>query len=178
MKNFNILSLIFTLLILGFSFTSVKAQDDTPDDVKSSSVRRIQRRPNLLQELNLSREQIQQIRSINQSRKPLMQESQIRLREANRALDEAIYADTPDETLIQERLKAVQLAQAEHIKNRTQIEFAIRRVLNPDQLVRFRELRRQLMNLVETRKNRQVKPDSVNTPNPQNFNRQRRRRGF
>src|SRR5215213_10761722 len=114
MRKFRLFSLIITLFVFGFAAGETRAQEEMPPDDRPPMGQ--QRRPNLLQELNLSREQIQQIRRINQARKPLMQEAQMRFRQANRSLDEAIYADSPNEADVQARMKDVQLAQAEVIK--------------------------------------------------------------
>lgn len=94
----------------------------------------------LLRHLGLTREQIQQIRRINAERKPLMDAAQERLREATKQLDDAIYADAVAEGEFEARLKNVQQAQAEVSRVRFATEFAIRRVLTPEQLVKFREL--------------------------------------
>lgn len=98
-------------------------------------------RGNMLRLLGLSTEQIQQIRRINQERKPLMEEAQHRFREANRGLDAAIYADEVNDAEIQARLKDVQTAQAEIQRLRYMNELAVRRILTPEQLVHFREMR-------------------------------------
>lgn len=100
-------------------------------------------RPNLLRELGLSQDQVRQIRMMNAERKPLMEAAQRRLREANRDLDIAIYSDTVDDGLVGERLKQFQAAQAEVSKLRFQSELELRRLLTPDQLTKFRELRRR-----------------------------------
>jgi Spy/CpxP family protein refolding chaperone len=98
---------------------------------------------NLLRQLNLSREQVQQVRNVNLERKPLLAEAQRRFREANRSLDEAIYSDKLDETEVQARLKEVQLAQAELAKVRYANELSVRKILTPEQLVHFRDLRQK-----------------------------------
>ena len=66
-----------------------------------------------------------------------------RLHNANRALDEAIYADTVDEAAFQSRLKEVNQAQAEVARLRFTNELAVRKILTADQLARFRDLRRR-----------------------------------
>jgi Spy/CpxP family protein refolding chaperone len=134
--------------------------------------------------LNLSREQIQQIRRINQTRRPSMQEAQMRFRAANRALDEAIYADSPNDADVQARMKEVQLAQAEIIKIRITSELAIRKVLTPEQLVKFRELREKFMRRMQNQQDtpppneEQNQTRDVDNPNRQNLNPLRRRRRF
>lgn len=118
----------------------------------------------LLQELNLSREQIQQIRRINQERKDVVLEAQRKSREANRALDAAIYADDATEDSIRELTKAAQLAQAEVIRERTVTEFLIRRVLTPEQLVKFRELREMMARRMQNRSVEQKTPAQQRRP--------------
>lgn len=98
---------------------------------------------NILQQLDLSRQQLNQIRLINQQFRPPLRQSNQRLKAANQALDDAIYSGQSDEALIQSRLRDAQSAHAEWIKNRTRLESEISRVLNPNQLARFRQFRRQ-----------------------------------
>lgn len=181
MRKFRFFSLFIALFVFGFAINETKAQNEVPPDEE-----RPQRRPNLLQELNLSREQIQQIRRFNQAHRPLMQEARRRFREANRALDAAIYADSPNDADVQARMKEVQAAQAEIIKLRTTSEIAIRKILTPEQLVKFRNLRERFMRRMQNRQNPppededpNEQPREINNPNRQNLNpQQRRRRGF
>ncbi len=147
----------FALLaaVLGIAALSVAAQ--TPPaapaaDVKPTPAANDQpdNKINFLAQLGLSREQIQQIRRLNQERRPLMVAAQMRLRAANRALDEAIYSDTMSDTDVDARTKELQDAQAEVVRIRSMSEFSIRKILTPEQLARFRELRAQFE---EVRKN-------------------------
>lgn len=140
MRRVSVYNLIFAGLLLIFAFSAVQAQFLNPPGGENAPPR-----PNLLSELNLSVEQMQRLRRLNQERRPLMQEAQRRLREANRALDEAIYADKENEAEIAARIKDVQLAQAEVVKNRTTIDLEIRRILTPEQLAKFRTLRAEYM---------------------------------
>ena len=64
-----------------------------------------------------------------------------RLNQARRALDEAIYADALDEALVEQRAREVAEAQAAVVRNRAQTELRVRRVLTPEQLQTFRDLR-------------------------------------
>ncbi|HEY2847452.1 MAG TPA: hypothetical protein VGI80_06520, partial [Pyrinomonadaceae bacterium] len=66
---------------------------------------------------------------------------QQRVREANQALDRAIYADNVDENEVKARLNDLQQAQAEIARIRFTNELAIRRILTPEQLAHFRDLR-------------------------------------
>ncbi|HEX6279240.1 MAG TPA: periplasmic heavy metal sensor [Pyrinomonadaceae bacterium] len=115
-------------------------------------------RPNLLEALGLTQDQVRQIRLMNRDRKPLMEAAQTRLREANRALDMAIYGDTLDEAEVQARLAAFQQAQAEVASIRFQSEVQLRKILTPDQLVKFRMLRARLARARENFRQRRQPP--------------------
>jgi Spy/CpxP family protein refolding chaperone len=148
MRKFNFLSLIFTGILMTFSFSAVKAQDEMLPDAPNKQVDRI-RRPNLMAELGLTQNQRQLIRRINAEKKPVVREAQQRLREATRNLDQAIYADNTNEAEIVTRLKAVQMAQAELIKIRFTNELAVRKILTAEQLSKFRALREQFAQSLE-----------------------------
>ncbi len=117
------------------------AQETKPDAAAPQAQQ--EDRNAFLKEIGLTQDQVRQIRRLNMDRKPMMQAAQGRLREANRLLDEAIYSDQLNETDVQARMKDAQAAQAEVFRLRSANELAIRRILTPDQLVRFRDLRRQ-----------------------------------
>lgn len=154
------------LLLTVSAFSSVSAQEPVPDE--NQNPRQAARPFRIMQELGLTREQIQQIRRINQARRPVMQEAQRRWRMANRDLDLAVYADDSTDEQVRELMKAAQLAQADLLKERTLTEYLIRKVLTPEQLVKFRDLRQQL---IENRLNERKNPNTQNNPN----NRQQRR---
>jgi Spy/CpxP family protein refolding chaperone len=125
--------IIFAILVFTFAAFAQNEQQVNPNGQP--------KRPNLLKELGLSREQIQQIRKINQEQKPKMETAQHNFRQARKALDDAVYAEEFIEADVQAKNKAVQLAQAEITKVKTETEVAIRKVLTPEQLIKFRELR-------------------------------------
>lgn len=165
------LYLLFILLLSVLAFSNVNAQEQTPENQEFTDVKRPVR---LLQELGLTREQIQQIRRINVARRPIMQAAQQKLRLANRNLDTAIYADEPNEELVKERTREASLAQAEVIKERTITEFMIRKVLTPEQLQKFRELReriqQQRQQMKENQQQRQnQRRRNQNQQNPDDF---------
>ena len=137
MRIFRISSvLLFAVLFV----MPILAQDELVSEPQRT-VANQQPQVNMLRQLGLSREQIQRLQQINRTRKPLMDVAQEKLRNANRSLDEAIYADEVSDTDVQAKLKDVQLAQAEVYKVRFTSELAIRRILTPEQLVRFRNMR-------------------------------------
>jgi Spy/CpxP family protein refolding chaperone len=146
-----------TLVVLAFAFgiaaLTVAAQTPPSAEAKPTPAANEQQpdnKINFLAQLGLSREQIQQIRRLNAERHPLMVAAQMRLRAANRALDEAIYSDSLSEADVDARTKEAQEAQAEVVRIRSMSEFSIRKILTPEQLARFRELRAQFE---EVRKN-------------------------
>jgi len=153
MRNSLSPKLLFLILMLAAFAGSIFGQDGPPPqrDVnrppemnKPPGDRQMQpKRPNLIRLLGLTPDQAQQLKKLNQDRKPQMDEAMQRLRNANRALDEAIYADTVDEAAFQSRLKEVNQAQAEVARLRFTNELAVRKILTADQLARFRDLRRR-----------------------------------
>ena len=100
-------------------------------------------RHDMLTQLGLSPEQVQQFRRLNVQHRPLMNEAQRRVREANRELDMAIYADIVSEDDVRVKIRSFQDAQAELNRLRFGHELNIRKILTHEQLVRFREMRRR-----------------------------------
>src|SRR2546421_2286593 len=146
----------------------------------------VQSNPNdtvtLLGQLNLSQEQIGQMRAIQSESVPQARELTRRLNQARRALDEAIYSDTVDESLIEQRARDVADAQAALVRLRAQTELRVRRVLTPEQLQTFRNLhqqaqvQRQEQRRIQRQLNRGVNPNPQrpgqnNLNNPNNPNR-------
>ena len=154
MKASICLKTIFLAMMYLAFVTAAYAQDATPQETpKPVAAKPPEGKQNLLLQLGLSREQIQQIRRLNAERKPMMEDAQRRFREANRALDEAIYADQVNDIDVQSRLKDVQVAQAEVANIRYTNELSVRKILMPEQLVRFRELRQKFEMVRRTTEN-------------------------
>lgn len=174
MKKFNFSILIFAAFSLLFFVSTSRAQDEFSDSDAPSNAKQANR-PSLLSELNLSPDQIRQIRIINRENQPSLREAQRRLREARSDLDQAIYGDIVDENLVQSRLRNLHQAQAEVVRLRSTTEFAVRKVLTPDQLVRFRAVRQQYMEQKADQPN--LRPNRpLNAPAQKLVNRQRRLR--
>jgi Spy/CpxP family protein refolding chaperone len=140
----NIVTTILGIFVLVIGFTSVIAQEVTPQSTPEGAKIDKPVRPKLLEELGLTKDQMQQLRRINKQQQPLLKEAQKNLAIAQKTLDEAVYADILDENDIRNKLKEVQKAQSEVLKNRLFIEFYIRKILNAEQLVKFRELRQKM----------------------------------
>lgn len=95
----------------------------------------------LLSQLNLTAAQVTQMREIREQSVPRARELTRRLNQARRALDESIYSDAADESLVEQRAREVAEAQAALVRLRAQTELRVRRVLTPEQLQTFRDLR-------------------------------------
>jgi len=135
----------FVAILLFLTVSGIAAQDQPPPDAArpDAATQPGPGRPNLLSELGLSRDQMQRLSRMNRDRKPKMEAAQKALRDAMTALDAAIYADSPSEATVAARLTDFQAAQAEISRIRFSSEFAVRQILTPDQLVKFRDLRRR-----------------------------------
>jgi Spy/CpxP family protein refolding chaperone len=154
MKKLHIYSLLLAAVI-GLMAMSAFGQDGPPPDDRKMGPPpdgqgpRQGDRGQLLRELGLSQEQFQQIRRMNQERKPVMEAAHRRLNEANRALDQAIYADTLNEQDIEAKVKEAQAAQADMVRLRFMNELQVRKILTPEQLVKFRDLREKFERMRE-----------------------------
>lgn len=177
MKMLKFTILIFVGWLAAVSLPPVKAQDAALEGAPQQNLQPPRPRPNLLRELNLTGEQLQQIRRLNVERRARMDEAQRRLRVAQRGLDQAIYADAFDDREIEARLGEVHAAQANVVRLRARTELEVRKVLTPEQLIRFRELRQRFAENREAFQNRRQNRLRNLQPDPPNrlFNRPRRR---
>jgi Spy/CpxP family protein refolding chaperone len=135
---------VFGLLLLLLPLcATARAQDDPPARQQATPQQQPARALKLMQRLNLSREQRQQLREIRSQSEPEVRAQTRHVRLARRALDEAIYADTIDDALIEQRAREFSAAQAALTRLRAATELKIRRVLTEEQLRLFRDLRQQ-----------------------------------
>jgi Spy/CpxP family protein refolding chaperone len=128
----------FALLLLlhaphAFAQNATQQQQEEPPASDSAA--------DLLSQLNLTPAQVAQMREIREQSVPQAQALTHRLNQARRALDESIYSDAPDEALVEQRAREVAEAQAAVVRLRAQTELRVRRVLTPEQLQTFRDLR-------------------------------------
>ena len=156
---------LFLFVVFGIATVSALGQsivvlrEKPQDELNPNAVVRKDGRQNLLMQLGLSRDQIKQLRTLNQDRRPKMEAAQTRVREATRLLDNAIYTDQLVDSDIEPKLKELQLAQADIIKLRATNEIAVRKILTLEQLVRFRELRDRFEQMRETIRDRREERD-------------------
>jgi Spy/CpxP family protein refolding chaperone len=163
--------LTFALLLVG-SETRARAQGQEPEPApqeQPAPPRRVPPGNNLMQRLNLTPEQRAQLRDIRKQSEPEVRELTRRVRLARRALDEAVYADAVDEAQVEQRVRALTEAQAALLRLRSATELKVRRVLTPEQLQTFRDLRvqAQRQQLMQRRMRgvpRQMPPAGQNPP--------------
>jgi len=98
-----------------------------------------------IQQLNLTPEQREQIRSIRENNKSERMAINSQLREANRALNEALNSENPDEALVDQRLRDLASAQAAASRMRVLTEIRIRRVLTKEQRTTLRALQAEAL---------------------------------
>jgi Spy/CpxP family protein refolding chaperone len=135
-------SILFTLFVLAIVGIEVRAQTQNPAETGQTQAGQVAQLPDLAQ-LNLSPDQIQKIRAINAELKDQRQAAGMKLRQAQRALAEAVEAPTPNETLIEERSHQLAEAQAATIRLRSLTEARILQVMTPEQRLKLREMRQQ-----------------------------------
>lgn len=146
---------IFIALVFCLPLTAA-AQRVLPQDAQA--VEPATPRPNLLRELGLSFEQIQSVRKLNADRKPVEMQARRRFQAASRELNKAIYADTAGDEVFEARLKEFQSAQAEIARIKFTSELAVRRLLTPEQLERFRGLRNRFADARENMEKGEGRP--------------------
>ncbi len=136
--------LFFSLTLLSAPTAFAQQEDDPPPmprDDRPNAPMQDRRDGDLISQLNLTPEQISQIREIRQKSAEEWRQTRHRMGEAQRALDAAIYSDSANEAEIEARARDFGAAQAALARFRALTELRVRRVLTPEQLKTLRELR-------------------------------------
>ena len=169
--------ILFPLILLpAIIAVQVKAQTPTPQNPVEPARTQTQTQLNQpgqlpdFAELNLSAEQIQKIRAINAEVKDQRQAAGINLRQAQRALAEAVESPTPNETLIEQRSRDLADAQATTIRLNSLTEARILQVMTPEQRIRVREIR-QRNQALRREANQQQLPGNVRRQRQQGLQR-------
>ena len=105
-----------------------------------------------IRDLNLSPEQRERIRAIREQMRDERAAINQRLRETNRALQEELDSDNPNDAVVEQRLRDVAEAQAASTRMRVMTEMKVRRVLTREQIATLRTLRQ---NVRDYRRDRQ-----------------------
>jgi Spy/CpxP family protein refolding chaperone len=141
------------LLLLAGTLAQANGQTAAPQPSQTDPAQmRANQAPDLAQ-LNLTPEQIQKWRAINAELKDGQQAATLRLRQARRALAEAIESPTSNEELIKQRAKEVSDAQAATTQLQALRQARILQMLTPEQRIKLREIRQQ--NLAKRPNNQQ-----------------------
>jgi Spy/CpxP family protein refolding chaperone len=137
-------TILTVVLLLAGAWMQARAQNPTtqnPVEPAENQVNKANQIPNL-RPLNLTPEQVQKIRDINADMREQRQAANLRVRQANRALTEAVESPTPNQALIDQRSRELADAQVGIIRLRSLIEARVlREVLTPEQRIRLREMR-------------------------------------
>jgi Spy/CpxP family protein refolding chaperone len=143
MKNSGrILTLLAVLAVLGYpavvpaSGQTAQQPAAAPDTPQGGD---------LIRQLNLTPEQREQIRTIRGDKQVERALINQQLRAANRALEEALDADAPDEAVVDQRVREVAAAQASVMRMRIMTEIRIRRVLTAEQRATLKSLQQEAM---------------------------------
>src|SRR5882762_2613936 len=137
------LSLVSLLLLIGAgTITRAQTAQNPLDPAQTQTQTQANQVPDF-GPLNLTTDQVQRIRAINAELKDQRQAAIQHLRQAQRALTEAIESPTPNEALIDQRSHEVADAQAATIRLRSLTEARILQVLTSEQRVRLREMRQR-----------------------------------
>src|SRR5258705_12593673 len=136
--NGRILTLLALLAVIGFPATAGSVSAQTVQ--QPSAAPEPQQGGDLIRQLNLTPEQREQIRSIRVNNSSERAAIKNHLDDANRALEDALNSETPDEALVEQRLREVASAQAAAMRMRILTEIRIRRVLTPEQRKLLRSL--------------------------------------
>lgn len=142
--------LVSIALLSGAAFAAGQENQIGPQQTQNSQAR-LGGDP--IRQLNLTAEQVEKIRAIREQNKNERLAINQRLRQAQRAIDDAIEADNPNEVLIEQRARELAEAQLAATRMRVITELRIRRVMTTEQLAKLRALRQQALNLREQRRN-------------------------
>lgn len=137
------------LLVLGLAISGMAQDPPTPPVPVADAIL----------QLNLTPDQRQQIRRLTEETRQERQATNLRLRQANAALDRALDTDPIDENLIEQRINEVAAAQAAQTRMRAHMELRIRRLLDPHQIATLRSLRLQIRDVMNPRR-----PNAPNNP--------------
>lgn len=150
-QNGRILTLLALLAVIGFPAAAGSVSPQTAQ--QPASAPEPQQGGDLIRQLNLTPEQREQIRSIRVNNSGERAAIKSHLDDANRALEDALNSETPDEALVEQRLRAVASAQAAAMRMRILTEIRIRRVLTSEQRKLLRSLQLEAQ---QTRRERRL----------------------
>src|ERR1041385_6559806 len=163
-KTTNVLiPLLAIIFILAGTLVSVQGQTTTPQpQTQDATQTQTTQAPNLQTELGLTPDQIQKWRALNQELRPQEVAGNLKVREAKRALAEAIEAPSPNEDQIKQRAKELADAQSAMTQLQALRQARVLQILTPDQRIKLKEIRERNQAL---RRGNQQQQQNVNSLN-------------
>lgn len=141
-KTTDVLILLLTIIfILAGALVSAQAQTATQQPPTQDATQTQTQAPNLQTELGLTPDQIQKWRALNQELRPQEVAGNVRVRQAKRALDEAMEAQNPNEEVIKQRAKELADAQSAKTQLEALRQARVLQILTPDQRVKLKEIK-------------------------------------
>jgi len=136
---------LLTLIVALVFFITAPALGQTVQDQEAGSPARPQQPlvGDPIQQLNLTPEQREQIRTIRQQNQTERAAINERVRETSRALEAVLDSDSPEEAVVEQRMREAAAAQAAAMRMKILTEVRIRRVLTAEQRNLLRTLRQQ-----------------------------------
>lgn len=128
--------------LLACAFASTQAQTTTPQTQTQDTVAtQTTQAPNLQTELGLTPDQIQKWRALNQDLGPQERAGTQKVRQAKRALADAMESPSPNEEVIKQRAKELADAQSAMTQLQALRQARVLQMLTPEQRVKLREIR-------------------------------------
>ena len=130
--------------LLACAFSSTRAQTIAPQtQTQDITPTQTTQAPNLQQELGLTPEQIQKWRALNQDLGPQELAGNQKLRQARRALADAMESPSPNEEVIKQRAKELADVQSTMTQLQALRQARVLQMLTPEQRVKLREIRQR-----------------------------------
>lgn len=133
--------LLATVFVFTCALISIQAQPTTQQPQTQDATQTQTQAPNLQTELNLTPDQIQKWRALNQELRPQEVAGNLKVREAKRALAEAMEAPNPSEDLIKQRAKEFADAQSAMTQLQALRQARVLQILTPEQRMKLKEIR-------------------------------------
>ena len=130
--------------LLACAFASTQAQTTAPQtQTQDTAATQTTQTPNLQTELGLTPDQIQKWRALNQDLGPQERAGIQKVRQAKRALADAMESPSPNEEVIKQRAKELADAQSATTQLQALRQARVLQMLTPEQRVKLREIRQR-----------------------------------
>ncbi len=148
----NVKSIASAISLVILAALPLYAQTPTPEQPAAAPTQGRDFGGDAVRELNLTPEQREQIRMIREQNRAERAVVNQRVRETNRALEEALDSDNPDQAVLEQKIQEVSTAQAEAMRMRIVTEVKIRQVLTVEQRIMLKEMRRNVYKFRQQRR--------------------------